>query len=282
MFLVYNIGYLIFALLGYFIHPFYYTYHLLDIIVRSTYLQNVLKAIYRPRYELLYTMLLFVVLEYIFAMIAYIWLDSDFEKGECNSLAQCFMVIVDQTFKNDGGIGSFMERAYPDDMKDTAAVINYPRFAYDNLFNIILCLLVIEIISGIIIDTFGALREEHNIITDSIENKCMICGKDREYIEKEHADNLEEGKVVDEKAFEKHKENQHNIYHYVFFLAYLKQKPELEYTGLESYVFEKSEEKNNQWFPIYKIGSHSNDSDDSDESGEENEERPKNSNNGDY
>jgi hypothetical protein len=58
--------------------------------------------------------------------------------------------------------------------------ISYKRFFFDNLFNIILVILVVEIISGIIIDTFGALREEHNRITESIENKCMICGKNRD------------------------------------------------------------------------------------------------------
>jgi hypothetical protein len=58
--------------------------------------------------------------------------------------------------------------------------LNYTRFIFDNLFNILLCILILEIISGIIIDTFGALREEHNKITESIENKCMICGKSRD------------------------------------------------------------------------------------------------------
>ena len=38
-------------------------------------------------------------------------------------------------------------------------------------------------------------------------------------------------------------------------MAYLKEKPELEYTGLESFVNEKYRESNNTWFPIYKAGS---------------------------
>lgn len=48
--------------------------------------------------------------------------------------------------------------------------------------------MIIQIIQGIIIDTFGMLREEHNKITDSIENKCMICGKTRDAIEREYYD----------------------------------------------------------------------------------------------
>ncbi len=61
-------------------------------------------------------------------------------------------------------------------------------------------------------------------------------------------------KLVDEKAFEVHKRDRHNIYDYIFFLAYLQEKPELEYTGLESFVFEKFTDSNNSWFPIYKVG----------------------------
>jgi inositol 1,4,5-triphosphate receptor type 1/inositol 1,4,5-triphosphate receptor type 3 len=78
-----------------------------------------------------------------------------------------------------------LEKNFPKDMSGGES-INYPRFIYDNLFNVLLVILIVEIISGIIIDTFGALREEHNKITESIENKCMICGKNRDTIEREH------------------------------------------------------------------------------------------------
>jgi len=72
---------------------------------------------------------------------------------------------------------------------------------------------------------------------------------------------------VDEKAFENHKQYRHNIYDYIFFLAYVQEKPKLEYTGLESFVQEKYEEGNNQWFPIYKVGSGGNMHNDSDSEG---------------
>lgn len=72
-----------------------------------------------------------------------------------------------------------MSRSYPEEM-NKGGELNMKRFIFDNMFNVILVILVVEIISGIIIDTFGALREEHNKITESIENKCMICGKNRD------------------------------------------------------------------------------------------------------
>jgi len=70
--LIYYFGYLVFAFLGYFFHPFFYCYHMVDIIIRNQYLVNVLKALYRPRYELLNTLILFLCMEYIFTIIEYV------------------------------------------------------------------------------------------------------------------------------------------------------------------------------------------------------------------
>mmetsp|Transcript_39527 Transcript_39527/g.38001 ORF Transcript_39527/g.38001 Transcript_39527/m.38001 type:complete len:307 (-) Transcript_39527:30-950(-) len=185
------------------------------------------------------------------------------------------MVTIDQTFKGDGGIGGFLQKSYPKDMS-SGQTINYGRFIFDNFFNILLVILVVEIISGIIIDTFGALREEHNKITESIENKCMICGKNRDLIEREQQErndlekeenNLDVPKISEEKAFDYHKKELHNIYDYIFFLAYLQEKPELEYTGLESFVSEKYNDHNNTWFPIYKVGRGSKGEDKADKGG---------------
>ena len=88
-------GYLVFSFCGYIVHPFFYAYHMIDMIIRNPYLKNVLKAIYRPRYELINTFILFLCMQYIFAMFAYLYLYNDFDKGECTSLSQCFLVIID-------------------------------------------------------------------------------------------------------------------------------------------------------------------------------------------
>lgn len=116
--LVYYFGYLIFSFFGYSIHPFFYCYHMIDIIIRNSYLKNVLKAIYRPRYELMYTLLLFLCVEYIFAIFAYIFFYNDFPGHECTTLSQCFLIIIDQTFKNNGGVGPYMKNPYPPNMSN--------------------------------------------------------------------------------------------------------------------------------------------------------------------
>jgi inositol 1,4,5-triphosphate receptor type 1 len=38
---------------------------------------------------------------------------------------------------------------------------------------------MVNIVAGIIIDTFGSLREKENDKNEDIEEKCFICGKDK-------------------------------------------------------------------------------------------------------
>lgn len=66
-------------------------------------------------------------------------------------------------------MGNFLRSPYPPEMS-TGDKIRYGRVIFDNLFNVFLVILTIQIIQAIIIDTFGALRDEHNKISDSIEN----------------------------------------------------------------------------------------------------------------
>ena len=42
------------------------------------------------------------------------------------------------------------------------------------------------------------------------------------------------------------------MWNYVFFIAYLKDKDETEYTGNETYVFEKIKHLDHNWFPFQR------------------------------
>ena len=156
----YYLGFMVFSLLGLYVHPFCYAYHLLDVIIKSAYLKNVLRAVYRPRFELLHTFFLFICLQYIFAIFAYTYFGNQFPDEACTSFFQCFLVMFDKTFKTTGGVGGFLTLAYPSDFLVEGSHIEYARFVWDNLFNIIMVIGIVQIISGIIIDTFGALRHE--------------------------------------------------------------------------------------------------------------------------
>lgn len=50
--------------------------------------------------------------------------------------------------------------------------------------------------------------------------------------------------------FNVHIKKEHNMWAYVFFLAYLKEKDETEYTGIESYISDKVKNQELNWFPF--------------------------------
>lgn len=50
------------------------------------------------------------------------------------------------------------------------------RFFFDQITCYILNIILINIVAGIIIDTFGSLREKENAKLEDIEDKCFICG----------------------------------------------------------------------------------------------------------
>lgn len=52
---------------------------------------------------------------------------------------------------------------------------------FDTLFNIIILVILINIVSGIIIDKFGELRQMENDRMEDIEDKCFICANKKYY-----------------------------------------------------------------------------------------------------
>ena len=55
---------------------------------------------------------------------------------------------------------------------------------FDNLFNIIVLILIMEILAGIIIDKFVDLRQNEEFIQEDNMSKCFVCGQTRETLEK--------------------------------------------------------------------------------------------------
>ena len=93
------------------------------------------------------------------------------------------------------------------------------------------------IILGIIIDAFGASRDNRHDVDQDQGNSCFICG-----IESAQFDRVG--------SFNTHYKLQHNMWNYVFFMAHLKLKDENDYIGQESYVAVLVEEHEISFFPI--------------------------------
>lgn len=130
----------------------------------------------------MFTLFLFIVLMYVFSLFAYYWLFESYENYYCWSTKDCLLTAIDRSFKSDGGLGGFLKPSTEVHPYDDAYFLI--RFFFDNLYFILLMIIMINIVSGIIIDEFGTLREQLNKFNYDLENFCFICGFDKETIEK--------------------------------------------------------------------------------------------------
>ncbi|EGR30411.1 MIR domain protein [Ichthyophthirius multifiliis] len=240
-YVLYYIIYGITAIVGLSYTPFFFVFHLFDILVRFPELLNVVRSVYIPRKPIMYTYFLFLVLLYVFSLFGYYWLRESFPPTFCESVFTCLLTTFDKCFKYDGGLGGYLNNL--DQIEDEKNSTTYflIRFFYDNIFFIICMIIMINIVSGIIIDQFGELRDKLKEYEQDLNNKCFICNFSSEEIEKESDQNQD---------FITHIRQDHCMWNYLYYIAYLQDKKQTEYTGIESYVAEKIEKEEIGWFPI--------------------------------
>ncbi|CAD8059333.1 unnamed protein product [Paramecium primaurelia] len=239
---VYYLAYGALAVIGTVLHPFFFSFHLTEILIRYPTLKNVIKSVWEPKQQLALTLVLFIILVYVYGLIAYTFFFEDYA-GKCQSTLFCFLFTFDWTFKANGGVGGYLS-----DLEDENVVEKYRvgRFVFDNTSNIFLVIIMVNIVAGIIIDTFGSLREKESDKIRDIEDKCFICGNLKTIFDRLTDTSSMGG------GFDHHIKVNHYMWNYVFFMAYLKYKDPTDYTGIEQFVWEKIQKKDLTWFPFNK------------------------------
>uniref|UniRef100_A0AAX7UJV3 Inositol 1,4,5-trisphosphate receptor n=1 Tax=Astatotilapia calliptera TaxID=8154 RepID=A0AAX7UJV3_ASTCA len=285
---LYHLIYLIICCLGVFGHVFFYSLLLFDLVYREETLLNVIKSVTRNGRSIVLTAVLALILVYLFSIVGYIFFKDDFilevdhipnttmseERlggslaGEflsatvchggtdencttdalqeallpsmlpednmertCDSLLMCIVTVLSHGLRSGGGVGDVLRKPSKEEPLFAARVI------YDLLFFFMVIIIVLNLIFGVIIDTFADLRSEKQKKEEILKTSCFICG-----LERDKFDN----KTV---TFEEHIKEEHNMWHYLFFIVLVKVKDSTEYTGPESYVAEMIKEHNLDWFP---------------------------------
>ncbi|XP_046882482.1 inositol 1,4,5-trisphosphate receptor type 1-like isoform X8 [Hypomesus transpacificus] len=285
---LYHLLYLIICSLGVFVHVFFYSLLLFDLVYREETLLNVIKSVTRNGRSIVLTAVLALILVYLFSIVGYIFFKDDFilevdripnttsptlenggsmasellsssvcrpdtgencttavlqqdssvDQGEdddkertCDSLLMCIVTVLSHGLRSGGGVGDVLRKPSKEEPLFAARVI------YDLLFFFMVIIIVLNLIFGVIIDTFADLRSEKQKKEEVLKTTCFICG-----LERDKFDN----KTV---TFEEHIKEEHNMWHYLFFIVLVKVKDSTEYTGPESYVAEMIKEHNLDWFP---------------------------------
>ncbi|CAG2100807.1 unnamed protein product [Medioppia subpectinata] len=149
----------------------------------------------------------------------------------CDSLIMCIITTLNQGLRNGGGIGDVLRSP------SSAEPLFIARVIYDMLFFFIVIIIILNLIFGVIIDTFADLRSEKQQKEEILKNTCFICGLDRSSFDNKSV------------SFEEHIRCEHNMWHYLYFIVLVKVKNPTEFTGPESYVATMIKERNLDWFP---------------------------------
>ena len=232
--LIYNIAFVVFAVLGILYNYFYFSMHLVESINRSTTLRNVLKAIWNPRKQIMVTLILLFLVEYFFTILVFLFFYNDVDGQLCHRMDTCLITIFDQTFKNFNGIINYLSEVnYKDDHSFSG------RFWLDNMFYIVILLLVLQMLAGIIIDNFSALRETQQFLIDDRNNFCFICGLHRNDLNKLYGN---------EEGYSEHVLLDHYCWNYMFLIINLTKKKYL--SGLDYYIFNNYKNESYIWIPF--------------------------------
>ncbi|KTG47276.1 hypothetical protein cypCar_00026658, partial [Cyprinus carpio] len=126
--------------------------------------------------------------------------------------------------RSGGGVGDVLRKPSKGERLFAARVV------YDLLFFFLVIIIVLNLIFGVIIDTFADLRSEKQRKEEILKTTCFICGEMKLHsLERDKFDN----KTV---TFEEHIKEEHNLWHYLYFIVLVRVKDSTEYTGPESYV----------------------------------------------
>eukprot|EP00828_Plagiopyla_frontata_P047805 TRINITY_DN8946_c0_g1_i2.p1 TRINITY_DN8946_c0_g1~~TRINITY_DN8946_c0_g1_i2.p1 ORF type:complete len:322 (+),score=24.70 TRINITY_DN8946_c0_g1_i2:130-1095(+) len=239
--LIYFLFYLIISVCAFSVTEVLYCMHLFDIIDRFQTLKSVVRAVTYNINQLVLTFVFGLILIYMNSIIAFYFFYDTFymNDGEntCTTLFQCLVCTIHFGLRLSGGISdALIVQSYESDNRERY----YVRFLYDLIFFAFIRVVFLNIIFGIIVDTFAQLRDK-KIATDSdMKNRCYICNIER-YLFDRNAD-----------GFLVHIERDHCLWNYLYFIYHLQAKNSTEYNGIESYVHDKLKNDDSAWFPLNK------------------------------
>jgi hypothetical protein len=236
-----HLTYLGLGICGIIVSPFFLCFHLFDLVYRSETLKNVLRAVTFNGRQLLMTAMLCLIIIYVYAIFGFLMLRNNYfnddfpDERMCDTMLDCLMVTVREGLINGGGMGDFLQ---PRAVSDIGTFMG--RFAYDLTFFVLVIIILLNVIFGIIIDTFAAMRELTDSKASDMKTVCFICGNDRPTLDRNGS------------GFEQHIAKEHNMWTYLFYIVYLLQKDPTDYTGLETYVAGMIEEEDMGFYPLHK------------------------------
>ena len=170
---------------------------------------------------------LILIVSLFFAMIKYKWFTGP---DECFRYSECFLDMINSGIRGGNGMGFGIKK-----LGQKGYLIEL--FLEWVLFFVVM-LVLLNIISGVIVDTFQELREKSVEENETKLNICYICSLHRTLFEKRGID------------FEYHKDHEHNIMNYFSYIYKIEMTDESELNSLDYQVCQSIKNKRTDFFPI--------------------------------
>ncbi|KAL8600021.1 hypothetical protein ACOMHN_057790 [Nucella lapillus] len=223
------------SLLGTAFYGYFFSFHLLHVALMNQLLQRVILAVTRNGVSLVLVAILGLAIIFMFSLVAFAfyreYLDAD-NGRQCRTAYECFITLIHHGFV-EGMYTTFEQQLNQLSFEKTLAIA-----AFDVIFFILITTIGLNIIFGIIVDTFSELRDSKWQIDNDMKRNCFICSRESYDFERQAG------------GFEKHVKEEHNQWAYLFFFIHLDETRPNDYSALELHVYRLLEKNNFDFFPL--------------------------------
>jgi hypothetical protein len=220
-----------------------YTLLLLPILFISKTLKSIIISIRLNFKQFCLTFFLAFFIIYIFSNLYFFFHNSDFNfefnsnnDNYCKTLVFSFLNGLDNGLRARGGLGDSAKRI--SFLKNRNHYLS--RLLLDDLFFLLIVIIMIDLVFGIIIKSFDELRHRSQKYKSDKKNYCSICHSNRKLLEKMRINYNEHINII------------HNVWNYIEYMISLKLKDINDLNSINQYVRTKIERKDITWLPSFK------------------------------
>ncbi|ESN99534.1 hypothetical protein HELRODRAFT_176700 [Helobdella robusta] len=197
------------SIMGTIFRGYFFAFHLLNIVNNNQLLRGVIQAVTQNGKSLLWVAVLGFVVFYLYGLVSFALLRSSFDPDNdlyCATLWQCTVTVI-----RYGLVGQIFDKLNSHPAENT-----FTKFGLLVIFHLSFFIFIttigLNIIFGIIVDTFSELR--------------------------------------DLKGFDHHINYEHDIWAYIFFFIHLHDTKQCDYTSLELYIYRLLSQEKFDFFPL--------------------------------
>ncbi|ELU03897.1 hypothetical protein CAPTEDRAFT_143471, partial [Capitella teleta] len=225
------------SLAGTFTHGYFFAFHLLNIVNNNQLLGGVIQAVTQNGKSLVWVAILGLVIFYLYALVAFAYFRDVFVPSKslyCATLWQCTVTMVRYGLLGDYDEVTFLSKDVIRSLCQLQMFLRHTQmnsfvnFVYLSIYQVtfFICITTIglNIIFGIIVDTFSELRDLKWTAESDMRDTCFICSR-KSYDFEHHA-----------QGFSHHVKEEHNMWAYIFFLIHLDDTKPNDYNAQDLYV----------------------------------------------